>query len=133
MGLMRVGAAVAVLALFLAPLASAHAIKPAPRVVVSGSVLLGNVHRFSRVAVVDRKAIFEQIPAVKTIRRHKLAKNQARYHFLVLEANRVFRRTLARVAREHGVDLVVTKGGVRAAGIGVADLTSRVRKAVASP
>jgi len=107
-----------------------HAIKPAPKVVISGSVLLGSSERFSKVAEVDRSAVFAQIPAFQELREEELSRSNPRYHFLIVKANRVFRSVLTRVAKENGVDLVVTKGGVRASGVEVSDLTRMLAKAV---
>lgn len=112
------------------PASPAHAIKPAPRVVISGEVLMGMPSRFSQVAEVDRRAVFEAIPAIRTIREEKLSRKSARYHFLVVEANKVFHKAMAKIAGTHGVDLIVVRGGVKAAGVEVSDLTEELVQTV---
>lgn len=107
--------------------AVAHATKPMPRVTVTGKVLLGNAKSFRAVGVVDRKAVFDAIPAMKTLRLERVPRDSARYHFLVYEANRCFQRAVQLASVESNVDLIVEKGGVSAAGIDVRDLTDLTR------
>lgn len=104
-------------------LASAHATKPMPRVTVTGKVLVGDAKHFKAVGTVDRRAVFDAIPAIKTLRAERVARDSARYHFLVYEANRCFQRAVQRASFESKVDLIVESGGVSAAGIEVKDLT----------
>ncbi len=116
-----------------APATSAHArhaMKPAPRVVITGSVIAGNPSSFSALATVDRRAVFAEIPAYQRIVRERLTKRDARYHFLLREANRSFHRALAAVAADMKVDLVVAQGGVEATGLMVLDLTPALKKQV---
>jgi len=108
-----------------------HAIKPQPRVRVTGTVLLGSTVGFSGIATVDRRRVFQSIPAWRTIVAEKLSRNTARYHFLLKEANDAFRRALEQVAVDNGVDLVVDSGGVEATGLEVQDLTEAMERAVA--
>ena len=109
-----------------------HAIKPAPRVTVlaEGKVLHGDPRAFTGLATVDRKAVFESIPAYQQIKREGLNRRDPRYHFLLNEANRAFNRTLERASKYFRVDLIVQEGNVRAVGIEIVDLTPAMRKAV---
>ncbi len=102
---------------------SAHATKPLPRVTISGKVLLGDSKAFRTIATVDRRKVFETIPAVRTLRTEKVARDSARYHFLIYEANREFQRIVGLAALRQSIDLVVEAGGVLAAGIDIVDLT----------
>lgn len=117
------GPVVVCVVLGVAAEASAHATKPMPRVTVTGKVLLGDVQSFRAVGVVDRGKVFDEIPAIKTLRAERVPRDSARYHFLVYEANRLFQRALAMASHQSGIDLVVEAGGVCAAGIDVVDLT----------
>jgi hypothetical protein len=110
--------------------ASAHATKPLPRVTVTGKVLVGDAKSFRSVGVVDRRKVFEEIPAIKTLRAERVSKDSARYHFLLYEANRRFQRALDKAATKAAVDLVVESGGVSAAGIEVVDLTAATKLAL---
>lgn len=111
--------------LALTPLGSvsAHATKPLPRVTISGKVLLGDTKAFRTVATVDRRKVFDAIPAVRTLRTEKVVRDSARYHFLIYEANREFQRVVGLAALRQSIDLVVEVGGVLAAGIDIIDLT----------
>jgi hypothetical protein len=64
---------------------------------------------------------------MRTLRGERVARDSARYHFLVYEANRSFQRALQRASFESKVDLIVDAGGVSAAGIDVRDLTELTR------
>ncbi|MSR46074.1 MAG: hypothetical protein EXS13_03245 [Planctomycetes bacterium] len=121
----------ALFACFLDLTAAAHATKPLPRVTISGRVLFGQAKSFRAVGTVDRRAVFDAIPAIKTLRAERVGPNSARYHFLIYEANREFQRAIATVALLRSVDLVVEVGGVAAAGIDVHDLTAPLVAAVA--
>lgn len=116
-------ACLGLIALLGAP-ASAHATKPLPRVTIRGKVLLGDAKSFHAVGEVDRRAVFESLPSIKTLKAEKVARNTARYHFLIYEANREFHKAVTTAAHKLEVDLVVDAGGVEAAGIEVADLTA---------
>ncbi len=127
--------AVLSLCLWLAPVATAtpharHAIKPAPRVVIRGEVLAGNPGAFRSLGVVERKAVFLQIPAYQTLVRERLSRTNPRYHFLLRQANDAFRAAMTRVAVQNGVDLVVETGGVSAVGLEIQDLTAGVVREV---
>ena len=111
-------------------LASAHATKPLPRVTITGKVLLGDVKSFRAVGVVDRKVVFDSIPAIKTLRSERVPRDSARYHFLVYEANRSFQRAVQRASITSKVDLIVEAGGVSAAGIEVRELTELTKSYV---
>jgi hypothetical protein len=103
---------------------SAHATKPLPRVTISGKVLLGDTKAFRTIATVDRRRVFEAIPAIRALKVEKVARDSARYHFLIYEANREFQRVIGLAALQRSIDLVVEVGGVMAAGIDIVDLTS---------
>lgn len=100
-----------------------HATKPIPRVTVTGRVLLGSAKYFHSVGTLDRRRVFHAAPAAQTIRRERVPRDSARYHFLVVEANRAVGRALEEVALRAGVDFVVEQGGVEVAGVDVIDLT----------
>ena len=112
--------------LLLASPVMAHAIKPLPIVSVTGTVLLGSTLGFTGIAVIDRKAVFQELPSWKKIVKNKISRNSARYHFLLKDANNEFRRIMEKVAFEHKVDLVVVSGGVTAMGVDVLDLTETI-------
>jgi len=104
-----------------------HATKPMPRVTVTGKVLLGDAKSFRAVGVVDRRQVFDAIPAMRALRAERISPDSARYHFLVYEANRSFRRALQLASSSSKIDLIVEAGGVSAAGIDVMDLTELTR------
>lgn len=108
----------------------AHATKPLPRVTVTGKVLAGDAKSFRSVGVVDRRKVFDEIPAIKTLRAERVSRDSARYHFLLYEANRRFQRALEQAATRSAIDLVVESGGVSAAGIEVVDLTAATKLAL---
>jgi hypothetical protein len=126
-------ALVLLLGLFGSPALARHATKPLPHVTVTGRVLVGDPKSFVRVGTVDRAALFPLVPAFKELRRTRVPKDSAQYHFLLYEANRQFQQALVRAAKVDSVDLVVEAGGVRAAGIDVADLTARTRIELGAP
>ncbi len=99
--------------------------------VITGDVYYGDVNSFKNPAVLKRSKVFNQIPAVKTIKKEKLDKNSARYAFLIDKANRVFRETVEKVAKEKGFDLVVERGGIKASkNVRIPDITAFVIKAI---
>jgi hypothetical protein len=104
-----------------------HATKPMPRVTITGKVLVGDAKSFRAVGTVDRRAVFDAIPAIRTLRAERVPRDCARYHFLVYEANRCFQRAVQRASVASSVDLIVDAGGVSAAGIDVRDLTELTR------
>src|SRR5262249_57918608 len=108
-----------------------HATKPLPRITITGRVLLGDAKHFASLGTVDRKAVFDAIPAIRTLREEHLTKDSARYHFLVFEANRVFQRALEVAAGDRSVDLVVARGGGSAAGLAAIALTEPTQEALA--
>jgi hypothetical protein len=97
---------------------------------VDGAVLLGEPEAFHSLGTVDRRAVFVRIPAYRSIVNEKLDRRSPRFHFLLREANLVFRRALEKVARENACDLVVDEGGVSAVGIVISDLTRKVLEIV---
>jgi len=111
-----------------------HAIKPAPRVTVSamGKVLRGDPRAFTGIATLDRKRVFEAIPAYQQLREERLHRTDPRYHFLLAEANKVFNRTLDRACKHYQVDLIVEDGHVSASGLRVYELTAAMERAVAA-
>ena len=127
MGMLRTLTLALGMAMACAGGASAHATKPMPRVTITGKVLVGDAKSFRAVGTVDRRVIFEAIPAIKTLRAERVPRDSARYHFLVYEANRCFQRAVQRASTQTKVDLVVDAGGVSAAGIDVRDLTELTR------
>ena len=103
----------------------AHATKLAPRVNISakGNILRGNSHSFTAIGSVDRKTVFQSIPAYQQIQRERLNRTDPQYHFLLAKANRDFNQTLDRICKLYKLDLIVEKGSIRAVGIKVYDVT----------
>jgi len=99
-------------------------------VVVSGKVYLGEKTSFSRAVTIDQKKIFESIPAYQSIKKEGVEKDTARYHFLIQEANRVFKEALKKLAKEQGFDLVVEKDGIKIPNETVSDVTQAVIDAI---
>lgn len=98
---------------------------------VTGDVYYGDKNTFKKPCVLERSKVFAKIPAYQAIKREKLKKNSARYSFLLKKANKVFRDTVAKVAEEKGVDLVVEKGGIKASkGVRIPVITKAVVKAL---
>ncbi len=77
-----------------------------------------------KVAVVDSKKIYLQIPAYKTIVKDKIKKGSARYIKLMEEATALYRATLEKIANKESVKLVVEVGGV--SGVKTTDLTDAI-------
>ena len=99
---------------------------------ITGDIYSGNKDSYKKPCVLDRKKVFAQIPAIKTIKREKLEKNSARYTFLLQQANKVFRKTVSSVASDKGYDLAVERGGIKATkkGVRIPDITKAVIKAL---
>ena len=110
----------------------AHAIKLAPRVSISakGNILRGNSHSFTAIGSVDRKTVFQSIPAYQQIKRERLNRTDPQYHFLLAKANRDFNQVLDQACKHYKIDLVVEKGSIKAVGIRVYDLTEALKRAV---
>lgn len=77
-----------------------------------------------KVAVVNSKKIYLEIPAYKTIVKDKVEKGSARYIQLMEEATALYRSTLEKVAKEKSVKLIVETGGV--SGVKTTDLTDAI-------
>lgn len=77
-----------------------------------------------KVAVVNSKKIYLEIPAYKTIVKDKVEKGSARYIQLMEEATALYRSTLEKVAKDKSVQLIVETGGV--SGIKTTDLTDAI-------
>jgi hypothetical protein len=97
---------------------------------VTGDVYHGDKHKFSKPCVLSRKKIFDKIPAYQTIKRERLNKNSARYYFLIEKANKVFRSKIEEALGDLNHDLVVEKGGIKAKGVKVPDITKDVIKKI---
>ena len=104
----------------------AHAIKLAPRVSINakGSILRGDAQAFTGIGSVDRKEVFETIPAYKQIKRERLNRTDPRYYFLLAKANRDFNNLLEQVCNYYKLDLIAESGSISATGIRVFDLTN---------
>jgi hypothetical protein len=123
--------------ILLLSLLGGEAVTPAPThedgkkgVVVSGKVYLGEKASFTRAVTIDQKKVFEAIPAYQSIKKENVEKDTARYHFLIQEANRVFKEALKKLAKEKGFDLVVEKDGIKIPGESVSDMTQSVIDAI---
>lgn len=77
-----------------------------------------------KVAVVDSKKIYLEIPAYKTLLKEKVKKGSARYIKLMEEATAVYRATLEKVANKESIKLIVEVGGV--SGVKTTDLTDAI-------
>ena len=97
---------------------------------VTGDVYHGDKHKFSKPCVLSRKKIFDQIPAYQTIKRERLNKNSARYYFLIEKANKVFFSKIKEALEDLHYDLVVEKGGIKAKGVKIPDITDEVIKKI---
>lgn len=101
-------------------------------VTVTGKVYLGEKSMFAKAVVIDQKKVFESIPAYQAIKKENVEKDTARYHFLIQEANRVFKETLKKLAKEKGFDLVVEKDGIKIPNETAADVTQEVIDSIES-
>jgi len=77
-----------------------------------------------KVAVVDSKKIYLEIPAYKTLLKEKVKKGSARYIKLMEEATAVYRATLEKVANKKSIKLIVEVGGI--SGVKTTDLTDAI-------
>ena len=97
---------------------------------VTGDVYYGDKNKFNKPCVLSRKKIFEKIPAYQTIKRERLNKNSARYYYLIEKAYRVFFSKIKEALGDLHYDLVVEKGGIKAKGVRIPDITSEVIKKI---
>lgn len=81
-----------------------------------------------KVAVVNSKKVYLEIPAYKTIVKEKVEKGSARYIKLMEEATEAFRMALAKVAKEKSIKLIVETGGV--SGVKTSDVTDAIIEAI---
>lgn len=77
-----------------------------------------------KIAVVDSKKVYLQIPAYKTIVKDKIKTGSARYIKLMEEATALYRTTLEKIANKESVKLIVEVGGV--SGVKTTDLTDAI-------
>lgn len=97
---------------------------------VTGKVYFGEKTQFTKAVTIEQKKVFDAIPAYQAIKKENVEKDTARYHFLIQEANRVFKETLKKVAKEKGFDLVVEKDGVKIPNQVISDVTQDVIDAI---
>ncbi len=95
-------------------------------------VLLGNASKFTKPATINSADVFKNIPAYQQIQKQGLTKKDAKYWILLEEANQVFNKTLAEIAKAKGYDLVAEAGGITADGVEVPDLTAAVNEKLKS-
>ena len=75
----------------------------------------GNINNFKdgdKIAVVDSKAVYKEIPSYKTIIKESLKQGTARYQILMSKATATFKRSMKSYARTGSFVLIVEKGGI---------------------
>ncbi len=77
-----------------------------------------------KIAVVDSKKVYLEIPAYKAIVKDKIKKGSARYIKLMEEATALYRATLEKIANKETVKLIVEVGGV--SGVKTTDVTDAI-------
>ncbi len=77
-----------------------------------------------KIAVINSKKIYLEIPAYKAIVKDKVKKGTARYIKLMEEATALYRATLEKVANKKSIKLIVEVGGV--SGVKTTDLTDAI-------
>ena len=89
-------------------------------------IYYGDPDFFEKPAVVAANDIFMAIPAYRKIVDEHIPKSDPRYWLLMEEANKIFRRALARTRREHGYDLVGEIGSIQIDGESPPEITEIV-------
>lgn len=112
----------------LAGLAILLAVAAAPlaELVISGQVLYGSPRGAHSAAVVDILTVYDNNPAYMRMRALGLGETDAHGSQLFQKARQTTNTSLARVARDHGVDVITVPGGVEGAEGAVPDLTAEV-------
>ena len=106
-------AALSVLLLALVcPLSSSSTVGEKYKVSDRAKVYFGFADAFSAPAVVDSARVLESLPPMKRIRDEKVAKESAKWHLLISEANSQFQKVLKSVAKSGGYDLIAEVGSV---------------------
>jgi hypothetical protein len=98
----------------------------------ASKVYLGNPKKAKNVkkpAVLKIRKVYAVIPAYQRIIDEDLTKSDARYHLLMAEATRTFRKALKKVAVERGHDFVAESGAITS-GSPLPDLTKIVIKKI---
>lgn len=77
-----------------------------------------------KVGILVSTDIYEQIPAYQTIVKEKVKRDTARWNKLMKEATQVYKKALAKVAKEHDYVLLIESGGI--SGYDTTDVTQTV-------
>ncbi len=89
-------------------------------------VYLGSPSNFKKAGAVNLGQIFKQTAPYKQIRREKLDKTDPKYRILIVEANKIAKKAMAKVRDEAGYDLVAEVGHIKVEGEKVPDITQLV-------
>ncbi|MCI0650861.1 MAG: OmpH family outer membrane protein [Planctomycetes bacterium] len=114
----------------LAALAATAAAAETCVIVDKTQVYYGNPKSFKKPATIVRTKVYDEIPAYKKIKDEKLDSRDARYHFLIAEASKVFGENLTKVAKDKGFDLVAELDAITVTGQPLTDLTPDVIKTI---
>jgi hypothetical protein len=112
------------------PAVAADGEKEKKIVVNEQMVLYGNAQKFSKPATLKSADVFKNIPAYKQIQSEGLTQKDAKYWILLEQANQVFSKSLAEVAKDKSYDLVTEAGGITADGVTIPDITAAVNEKV---
>ena len=91
-------------------------------------VYYGSARRYSKAAEVNAKKVFMAIPAYREIIEENIEKDSARYFLKLREANQIFRRTIAKYAKDNGFDLVCEEGNVEGAYNATDDMIELIKR-----
>lgn len=79
--------------------------------------------RYKKIGLVDSRAIFDEMPEYKEIRRRSLTRESAEYQILVARASDRFKNVVMKTVSLGGYDLVAESGAITVQGRVLPDIT----------
>jgi len=102
----------------------APAVTAAEELAVTGQILYGRAQGAQTGAVVDALVVYDQIPAYMRMQELGLSESDADGRVLFTKAQEVWKKALARIARDMGLDVITVPGGIE--GVSAPDVTLSV-------
>ena len=96
----------------------------------SKKIYYGKANKAKKPAVVKLKKVYKHIPAYRRIVEEGLKKTEARYHLLMAQASKAFRKALSKVAKEKGYDLIAEFGAIKVKDKKLQDITKLAIKKI---
>ncbi len=115
-----------IVAALLLALLAAPAVTAGEDLTVTGQILYGRAEGAQTGAVVDALAVYDQIPAYMHMQELGLSESDSAGRTLFAQAQDVWKKALARVARDMGIDVITVPGGLVGGSSTIADVTLAV-------